>query len=232
MKHILLDSESPKYLGNKEGLLNIGLMRKLYHIIAYNLAKSRAAQDGNKYAKEHYHPRPKILEPGKNVLVRDHDSKVFKPKYLDYCVVKMAGKNQVIVKDNHSHETKVHRRDMKVIDSDTKVAEMYDELRKEGRRDAQHCMPVKQIPDLEWEKENREEQNTKQNARNEKEKGTGPMLRSCKKKQTVNEVKEQVEAVTNKGKEEICADFLSVAGTVIAAGVYTAASQFINSHIF
>ena len=33
--------------------MNIELMRKLYHIIAYNLAKSREAQDGNKYAKEH-----------------------------------------------------------------------------------------------------------------------------------------------------------------------------------
>ena len=144
----------------------------------------------------------------------------------------MAGKNQIIVKDNHGHEMKVYRRDLKVIDSDTKVAEMYDELRKEGRRDAQHCMSVKQIPDLEWEKENTEEQNTKQNARNEKEKGTGPRLRSSKNKQTVNEVKEQVEAVTNKGKEEICADFLSVAGTVIAAGVYTVASQFIKTHLF
>ena len=79
---------------------------------------------------------------------------------------------------------------MKVIGSDTKVAEMYNELRKEGRRDAQHCMPVKQIPDLNWEKENTEEQNTEQNARNETEKRTGPTLRSSKKKQTVNEVKE------------------------------------------
>ena len=86
-------------------------------------------------------------------------------------------KNQVIVKDNHGYETKVHRRDLKVIDFDTKVAEMYDELRKEGRRDAQHCMPVKQIPDLKWEKEN-----TEQNARNETEKRTDPTLRSSKKK--------------------------------------------------
>ena len=224
---MLLDSESPKYLGDEEGLLNIELMRKLYYVIAYNLAKSRAAQDGNNYAKEHYHPRPKVLEPGKNVLVRDHDSKVFKPKYLDYCVVKMAGRNQVIVKDNHGHETKVHRRDLKVIDSNTKVAEMYDELRKEGRRDAQHCMPVKQIPNLNWEKKN-----TEQNARNETQKRTGPTLRNSNKKQTINEVKEQVEAATNKGKEEICTDFLSVAGTVIVAGVYTEASQFINSLIF
>ena len=229
---MLLDSESPKYLGDKEGLLNMELMRKLYHVVAYNLAKSRAAQDGNKYAKEHYHPRPKVLEPWKNVLVRDHDSKVFKPKYLDYCVVKMAGKNQVIVKDNHGHETKVHRRDLKVIDSYTKVAEMYHELRKEGRRDAQHCMPVKQIPDLNLEKENTEKEDTEQNARNETEKRTGPTLRSSKKIQTVNEVKERVEAASNKDKEEICADFLSVAGTVIIAGVYTAASQFINSYIF
>ena len=232
VKHMLLDSESPKYLGNEEGLLNIELMRKLYHIIAYNLVKSRATQDGNKYAKEHYHPRPKVLEPGKNVLVRDHDSKVFKPKYLDYCVVKMAGKNQVIVKDNHGHETKVHRRDLKVIDSDTKVAEMYDELRKEGKRDAQHCMPVKQIPDLNWEKENIEKGNTEQSARKETENRIGPTLRSSKRKQAVNEIKEPVEAAPNKNKEEICADFLSVAGTVIVAGVYTAASQFINSLIF
>ena len=229
---MLLDSESPKYLGNEEGLLNIELMRKLYHVIAYNLAKSRATQDGNKYAKEHYHPRPKLLEPGKNVLVRDHDSKVFKPKYLDYCLLKMAGKNQVIVKDNHGHETKVHRRDLKVIKSNTKVAEMYDELRKEGRRDAQHCMPVKQIPDLNWEKENTEKENTEQNERNETEKRTGPTLRSSKKKQTVNEVKVQVEAASNKDIEEICTDFPSVAGTVIVAGVYTVASQFINSYIF
>ena len=47
---MLLDSESPIYLGNEEGLLNIELMRKLYNVIANNLAKSRAAHDGKKYA--------------------------------------------------------------------------------------------------------------------------------------------------------------------------------------
>ena len=144
----------------------------------------------------------------------------------------MAGKKQVIVKGNNGHETKVHRRDWKVKNSNTKVAEMYDELRKEGKRDAQHCMPVKQIPDLNWEKENIEKENTEQNARKETENRTGPPLRSSKKNQTVNEIKEKVEATPNKNKEEICTDFVSVAGTVIAAGVYTAASQFINSLIF
>ena len=61
---------------------------------------------------------------------------------------------------------------------------------------------------------------------------TGSTLRSSKNKQAVNEIKEQVEAVTNRGKEEICAEFLSVAGTVIAAGIYTITSQFFNSHLF
>ena len=102
----------------------------------------------------------------------------------------MAGKNQVIVKDNHGHETKVHRTDLKVIDSDTKVAEMYEELRKEGRRDAQHCMAVKQIPDLNWKKENIEKDNTEQSTGKEIENRTGPTLRSSKRKQTVNEIKE------------------------------------------
>ena len=64
------------------------------------------------------------------------------------------------MKDNHGHETEVHGIDLKVINSDVKVAEMYNELRKEGKTDVQHCMPVKQIPDLEWEKENAEGQKT------------------------------------------------------------------------
>ena len=207
-------------------------MRKLYHVIAVNLAKSRATQDRNKYSKEHYQTRLKVLEPGKNILVRDHDSKIFKPKYLDYCVVKMAGKNQVIVKDNHGHETKVHRRDLKVIDSDTKVAEMYKELRKEGRRDAQYCMPVKQIPDLEWEKEKAEPPELEQNSKKNTDRKTGPTLRSSKNKHILNEVNEQVEAIPHKDKKQICTDFFSIAGTVIAAGVYTVAVQFINTHLF
>ena len=68
--------------------------------------KSRAARDGNKQPRENYFPKPAILKTGTNVLVRDHVSKVFQPKYLDFVVVKMEGKNQVIVKDNHGHENK------------------------------------------------------------------------------------------------------------------------------
>ena len=147
----------------------------------------------------------------------------------------MAGKYQVIVQDNHGHETKVHRRDLKVIDSDAKVAEMYEELRKEGWRDVQHCMPVKQIPNLEWEKEKTTPTKTDQNSKSTRKERMGPTLRSSKNKDDndeLNEVIEQGETTSTKDKEQICTDFLSVAGTILAAGVYTVAVQFINTHLF
>ena len=60
VKHMLLDSESPKYLGNEEGLLNIELMRKLQHVIAYNLAKSMLDHEGQGHRaivyKSHFPP--------------------------------------------------------------------------------------------------------------------------------------------------------------------------------
>ena len=149
VKHMLLDSESTKYLGDDEGKLKIEVMRKLYHIIAYNLAKSRAARDGNKRDEENK-PEEEQFEPGTNVLVRDHTKKVFHAEYTDHTVVEQVGKNQFVVKDNHGQEKKVHRSDMKEIDSDVKIAELYKQLRDEGMRDEKHCMPIKQIPDLGW----------------------------------------------------------------------------------
>ena len=71
---------------------------------------------------------------------------------------------------------------------------MYSELRKERKRDAQHRMPVKQIPDLDWKKENLGKENTELDAKTETKNRTGTTLRSSKKKQTVNEIKETVEA--------------------------------------
>ena len=227
---MLLDSESPKYLGDDEGRLNIELMRKLYHVIAYNLAKSRAAKDGNKYKRENYFPKPRILEPGANVLVRDHDSKVFQPKYLDYCVVAMKGKNQVLVKDNHGHETKVHRRDLKLIDSDIKIAELYAELRAMGIRDAQHCMPVKQIPDLGWKTP--EEATQKNKPENKTPQQNGPVLRSSRRQTTVAEVEEENRETKSEERGKITSKFLTIAATTTAAMIYTAACKLIETNLF
>ena len=88
-------------------------MTKLYHVVAHNLNEVRKARDGNKKSTK---PRePVVLRVGDNILVRDHTSKAFQPKYKDFCIVGLLGKNQIEFKDNHGHLTKVHGKDVKKI---------------------------------------------------------------------------------------------------------------------
>ena len=106
VKHNILASESPKYLGTEDSMINIELMTKLYMVVAHNLNEARKARDGNK--KQKVTRIPEQLKLGDNVLVRDHTSKAFQPKYKDFCITGLLGKNQVEIKDNHGHTTKVH----------------------------------------------------------------------------------------------------------------------------
>ena len=102
------------------------------------------------------------------------------------------------MKDNHGHETKVHRRGLKLIDSDVKIAELYAELRAMGTRDAQHCMPVKQIPDLGWKSP--EESMTKANPDNKTPEQSGHVLRSSKRQATVAEIEEEAQETKTEDK--------------------------------
>ena len=145
VKHMLLASESPKYLGMDEGILNVKLLQNLYHVVGYNLAKSRAARDGNNTNR-----KPAYIKVGANVLVKNHTAKAFEAKYKDYCVVKLLGAGRVIVKDNHGTLTTFHRKDVKPIDMDIKVSDLFTEERDTGTRDANHTMPKSKIPDLGW----------------------------------------------------------------------------------
>ena len=150
-KHMLLAEESTKYVADNEGILNLKLMQQLYHIVAYNLAKSRAARDGNKILKRKNF-KPKHLKQNGLVLVRDHTSKAFEPKAIDHHIIDFCGKNQVLVKDNHGNKKKVHVKDVKPIEMDIATAEFFRKEREQcTTRDAKHVMPIKLIPDLEWE---------------------------------------------------------------------------------
>ena len=48
LKHTLQESENPKYLRTNEGMINVGLMTKLYNVVAHNLNGARKARDRNK----------------------------------------------------------------------------------------------------------------------------------------------------------------------------------------
>ena len=146
VKHTLLESENPKYLGTDNGMINVGLMNKLYHVVAHNLNEARKARDGNKKGKT---PRePEMLKVGNNILVRDHTSKAFQPKYKDFCIVGLLGKNQVEIKDNHGHTTKIHRRDVKKIPMTEKVCQLYEEEQVGKTREGRKAVPANKMPDL------------------------------------------------------------------------------------
>ena len=73
-------------------MINIGLMTKLYNVLAHNLNEARKARDGKKKGKT---PKePEKLKIGDNILIRDHTSKAFQPKYKDFCIVGLLGKTK------------------------------------------------------------------------------------------------------------------------------------------
>ena len=57
-----------------------------------------------------------------------------------------------MVKDNYGNKKKVHIKDVKPIEMDIATAEFFRKEREQcTTRDAKHVMPIKLIPDLEWE---------------------------------------------------------------------------------
>ena len=149
VKHTLLESENPRYLATNEGMINVGLMTKLYNVVAHNLNEARKARDGKK--KGTMPKEPERLKIGDNILVRDHTSKAFQPKYKDFCIVGLLGKNQVEFIDNHGHVTKVHCRDVKKIPMTEKVCKLYEEEQTGKTREGRKAVPNSKMPDLAWD---------------------------------------------------------------------------------
>ena len=57
VKHTLLESENPKYRGTDDGMINVGLMTKLYHVVAHNLNEARRPEMETRKAKHQRNPR-------------------------------------------------------------------------------------------------------------------------------------------------------------------------------
>ena len=149
VKHTLLESENPNYLSTNDGIFNVGSMTKLYNVVAHNLNEARKARDGKK--KGITPKEPERLKIGDNILVRDHTSKAFQPKYKDFCIVGLLGKNQVEIKDNHGHITKLHCRDVKKIPMTEKVCKLYEEEQTGKTREGRKAIPTSKMPDLGWD---------------------------------------------------------------------------------
>ena len=149
VKHTLLESKRPKYLGMDNRMINVELMSKLYLVIAHNLNEARKARDGKK--KEKNTSDLEKLKIGDNVLIRDHTLKAFQPKYKDFCIIGFLGKNQIEVKDNHGHKTKVHRRDIKKIPMTEKICQLYEEEQVNKCREGRKAIARNKMADLGWD---------------------------------------------------------------------------------
>ena len=130
-------------------MINVGLMTKLYHVVAHNLNEARKARDRNK--KSTKPKEPVVLHVGDNILVRDHTSKAFQPKYKDFCIVGLLRKNQIEIKDNHGHITKVHRKDVKKKPMTEKVCQLYKEEQLGKIREGRKAVPANKMPELGWD---------------------------------------------------------------------------------
>ena len=111
--------------------------------------KQEKARNGNNKKKNTKNPDQ--LKIGDNVLVRNHTSKAFQPKYKDFCNTGLLGKNQVEIKDNHGHTTKVHHRDVKKIPMTEKVCQLYEEEQIGKVRSGRKAIPDSKMPDLGWD---------------------------------------------------------------------------------
>ena len=106
--------------------------------------EARKARDGNKKKKDPKNPEP--LKVGDSVLVRDYMSKAFQPKYKDFCITGFLGKNQVEIKHNHGHTTKVHCRDVKNIPMTEKGCQLYEEEQVGKVRQGKKAIPDSKMP--------------------------------------------------------------------------------------
>ena len=61
------------------------------------------------------------------------------------------GKNQVEIKDNHSHITKVHCRDVKKIPMTEKVCKLYEEEQTGKTREGRKAVSNSKMADLAWD---------------------------------------------------------------------------------
>ena len=106
LKHLI--DHKFRYMGMKELILDLEIMSNIYQAQIYNLklARQHIIEDQKPV------PNPKI-STGDLVLVRDHTSKLFMPKYrTDYRVITVLG-NKVEVKENNGKMSWFHISDVK-----------------------------------------------------------------------------------------------------------------------
>ena len=143
-----------RYMGTEDLILDLEIMSHIYQcqIINLQLARHRAL----KLKVGDTQPSLKTdLAVGDLVLIRDHASKTFMPKYkVDFRIVRILG-NKVEVKDNHGKLSFYHVSDIKKTDMVTKlICQLpdHDAFRRRGRL----SFDPARVKDLGWDVKDQE----------------------------------------------------------------------------
>ena len=105
-----------RYMGTEDLILDLKLMSNIFQTQIHNLRMAR-----ERFIEGQQSVRKPNIEVGDLVLVRDHTSKCFMPKYkVDFRVVHVQG-NRAKVKDNNGKLSWYHISDIKKTDMVTKL---------------------------------------------------------------------------------------------------------------
>ena len=133
-----------RYMGTEDLILDLELMSNIFQTQIHNLrmARERVIEGQQPVTKPN-------IEVGDLVLVRDHTSKCFMPKYkVDFRVVCVQG-NRAEVKDNNGKLTWYHISDIKKTDMVTKLICQLPDVDAFGRTGRLSFDPER-VKDLGW----------------------------------------------------------------------------------
>ena len=148
LKHLI--NPKLRYMGTEELILDLEIMSNIYQAQIHNLklARQHIIEDQKPV------PYPKI-STGDLVLVRDHMSKPFMPKYkTDYRVIRVLG-NKVEVKDNNGKMSWFHISDMKKADMITKLICQLPDYNAFGHKGRLN-FDLERVKDLGWTPEDQD----------------------------------------------------------------------------
>ena len=87
--------ETTRYLGNKDGRLDLTALQNTYQLVAQNVQMARGKGEEDESSV------PQVFQPGDLVTLRGHRAKAFEPKYKgEYRVIKFLGKTQVLLRNS------------------------------------------------------------------------------------------------------------------------------------
>ena len=135
-----------RYFHDDNGQPNLETLKNIYQVVAQQLLNSR-----ERYIKKHHNQQPSEpqLQVGDLILIKNHTTNSFKPKYKgNYRMVKIHG-NNVETWDYRGNISMVHVTDVKRTTLKEQVAVDYEQLGKQGRF-SKKCIQRDYIPDLNW----------------------------------------------------------------------------------